>query len=199
MDQIEALERLARLRDAGVLTQGEFDAQKAELLSGRSATQSDVRSSVRQAAAKEAPVEEFRGSTRGWLFGSFFGWLSLALCLAYGLGLIIILFKWLANISAQYELTNQRLLIRRGIILKRVDEIELFRIKDVRVDYSLINQLTGIGTITLRSSDVTSAGRDFVIRDIPNATEIRETIRTLVDEARQRRGVREVDFDQRYV
>jgi hypothetical protein len=59
--------------------------------------------------------------------------------------------------------------------------------------------MTGIGTITLRSSDVTSAGRDFVIRDVPNATDIRETIRTLVDEARQRRGVREVDFDQRYV
>jgi hypothetical protein len=33
-DTIEALERLAKLRDGGVLTQAEFDAQKARLLAG---------------------------------------------------------------------------------------------------------------------------------------------------------------------
>jgi uncharacterized membrane protein YdbT with pleckstrin-like domain len=90
-------------------------------------------------------------------------------------------------------------MIRSGIVFKRVDEIELFRIKDVRVDYSLINQITGIGAITVRSSDVTSGGRDFVMRDIPDAREIRETMRNLVDEARQRRGVREFDFDHSHV
>ena len=198
MEHIEALERLARLKDSGVLTEAEFEAQKAQLLNGRTHGH-DRRPVSRATSTAEEQVDEFRGSTKGWLLGSFAGWLSLLLVLAFGLGLVIILLKWVANVSARYELTTQRLMIRTGIIFKRVDEIELFRIKDVRVDFSLINQITGIGAITVRSSDVTSSGRDFVMRDIPDARQIRETMRNLVDEARQRRGVREVDFDQRYV
>lgn len=199
MEHIEALERLARLKESGVLSDAEFEAQKAQLLNGNAHGHAARAPAARASAATEEGVDEFRGSTKGWLFGSFAGWLSMLLVLAFGLGLVIIFFKWIANISARYELTTQRLMIRTGIIFKRVDEIELFRIKDVRVDYSLINQITGIGAITVRSSDVTSGGRDFVMRDVPDAREIRETMRNLVDEARQRRGVREVDFDQRYV
>jgi uncharacterized membrane protein YdbT with pleckstrin-like domain len=199
VDHIEGLERLARLKDSGVLTQVEFESQKAELLKNGSQAHHTVRSNERSNATAERSLQEFRGSTKGWLFGSFSGWLSMALILAFGLGLVIIALKWLHNISAKYELTTQRLMIRSGIVFKRVDEIELFRIKDVRVDYSLINQITGIGAITVRSSDVTSGGRDFVMRDIPDAREIRETMRNLVDEARQRRGVREFDFDHSHV
>jgi membrane protein YdbS with pleckstrin-like domain len=202
VDHIEALERLARLKDSGVLTDAEFNAQKAELLKRGFAGEASATvtpSSNSSVAADEETVEDFRGSTRGWLFGSFAGWASLLLCLLYGLGLVIIFFKWLANISSRYELTTQRLLIRTGILMKRVDEIELFRVKDVRVDFSLLNQLTDIGTITLRTSDVTSGGREFAMREVPRAREIRETIRSLVDDARQRRGVREIDFDHRFV
>lgn len=199
MDNIEALERLARLKEAGVLTETEFQTQKAALLRSGASEAPERPSPIRTAQSPEETLEEFRGSTRGWLFGSFGGWLSMVLVLAFGLGLLIIFLKWISNISARYELTTQRLLIRTGIIFKRDDEIELFRIKDVRVDYSLINQITGIGRITVRSSDVTSGGRDFSMHDIPDARAIRETLRNLVDEARRRRGVREVDFDQRYV
>jgi membrane protein YdbS with pleckstrin-like domain len=198
VDHIEALERLARLKESGVLTEAEFQAQKAGLLNG-SPPQANVRKAAPSAQSPEEFIEQFRGSTKGWLVGSLAGWMSLLLILAFGLGLVIIFLKWIANISARYELTTQRLMIRTGIIFKRDDEIELFRIKDVRVDYSLINQISGIGTITIRSSDATSGGRDFVMRDIPDARELRETLRNLVDEARQRRGVREIDFDQRYV
>jgi membrane protein YdbS with pleckstrin-like domain len=199
LDHIEALERLARLKESGVLNEAEFETQKAELLKNGANSRAGAHPRVQTTSVAEEPVDEFRGSTKGWLFGSFGGWVSLLLILLWGLGLLIILAKWIANISARYELTTQRLLLKTGIILKRVDEIELFRIKDVRVDYSLINQITGIGTLTLRTSDVTSAGRDFVIRDIPGAKETRETIRRLVDEARQRRGVREFDVDHRFV
>ena len=142
----------------------------------------------------ERPVDEFRSSTRRWLLGSFAGWGTLLTCFA-GVGFVLIGIRWLKNRSASYEITDQRLIIRRGILFKTIDEIELYRIKDVRLGYSLLNQMTDIGTITRTSSDRTTAGGEFILRDIPMARDRREGLRKLVDRARQRRGVREMDID----
>ena len=79
--------------------------------------------------------------------------------------------------------------------MKSIDEIELYRIKDVRVDFSLLNQIADIGTITITSSDRTTQNTQFVLRDVPAARERREGLRKLVDRARHRFGVREMDID----
>jgi uncharacterized membrane protein YdbT with pleckstrin-like domain len=144
--------------------------------------------------APERRVDRFRSSTGRWLLGSFAGWGSLLAC-AVGVGFVLIGWRWLQNRSASFEVTDQRLIVRRGILFKTVDEIELYRIKDVRLHYSVINQLTGIGTVTLTSSDPTSAGASFTMRDVPMAEDRREGLRTLVERARARRGVRELDLD----
>lgn len=142
----------------------------------------------------ERPVDSFRSSTNRWLFGSFTGWLTILSC-AIGVGLVVIAVRWLQNLAASYEITDQRLIVKRGLVMKSIDEIELYRIKDVRVDYSLVNQLTDIGTITITSSDRTTGNAQFVLRDVPAARERREGLRKLVDRARRLRGVREMDID----
>ena len=144
--------------------------------------------------SNERPVDSFRSSTDRWLFGSFTGWLTILAC-AIGVGLVVIAVRWLQNLSAAYEITDQRLIVKRGLVMKSIDEIELYRIKDVRVDYSLVNQITDIGTITITSTDRTTGNTQFILRDIPAARERREGIRKLVDRARRLRGVREMDID----
>ena len=144
--------------------------------------------------SNERPVDSFRSSTNRWLFGSFTGWLTILAC-AIGVGLVVIAVRWLQNLSAAYEITDQRLIVKRGLVMKSIDEIELYRIKDVRVDYSLVNQITDIGTITITSTDRTTGNTQFVLRDIPAARQRREGIRKLVDRARRLRGVREMDID----
>ena len=142
----------------------------------------------------EVEIPTFRASTTRWAFGSLAGWLTLALCLV-AVGLVILVVKWVQNISRRYVLTDQRLIIKTGIIFKNIDEIELYRVKDVTVDFSLLNQLTDIGNISIRSSDVTSSEGVSILRDIPGARAVREQLRSLVDDARQRRQVREMDVD----
>ena len=137
-------------------------------------------------------MDSFRSSTWGWLRGSLAGWLTLLLCLV-GVGFIIILVKWIANLATTYDITEDRLVLRRGIFIKSIDEIELFRIKDVRLDFSLINQWAGIGTITITSSDETTRDGPLVIPDVDNAFGRRESLRALVNAARRARGVREFD------
>jgi uncharacterized membrane protein YdbT with pleckstrin-like domain len=138
------------------------------------------------------PIDTFRSSTWGWLRGTLAGWGTLVLCLV-GVGLIIILIKWIENLGTTYEVSEDRLILRKGIFVKSIDEIELYRVKDVRLDFTLINQWANIGTITISSSDETTRTAPLVLRDIENAGARRESLRTLVDAARQKRRVREID------
>jgi uncharacterized membrane protein YdbT with pleckstrin-like domain len=157
--------------------------------------------------------DSFRPSTLGWLRGTaaglgtvLMGLAGFALMVAMagewgawplvltGLAAAIILVKWIENMSAKYEITPERLIVRRGIIFKSIDEIELYRIKDVRMDFSLLNQWAGIGTICLTSSDETTRTGDLVMRHVDKAQARREELRRLVDAARRLRGVREIDM-----
>lgn len=161
----------------------------------------------------EPTLDSFRPSTIGWLKGTLAGWGVVLLFVAgivlammgtldlslYWLALSIaalglIAWRWLENLASKYELTEERLIIRRGLIAKSLDEIELYRIKDVRINFSLINQIAGIGTIGISSSDETTRNGDLIIRDVERAQARREEIRRLVDIARQKRRVREVDM-----
>ncbi|WP_422058972.1 PH domain-containing protein [Sphingopyxis sp.] len=143
-------------------------------------------------------LDRFRSSTWGWLRGTLVGWLTLALCLV-GVGFLIILVQWIRNLDVTYELTEDRLLLRKGIFVKSVDEIELYRVKDVRMDFTLINQWAGIGTISVDSSDETTRGGALVMPHIERAAERREELRRLVDAARQKRRVRELDVSSELI
>src|SRR6218665_1075626 len=135
-------------------------------------------------------LDRFRSSTWGWLRGTLAGWLTLLLCLV-GVGLIIALIQWIRFLDVTYELTEDRLILRKGIFVKSIDEIELYRVKDVRMDFTLINQWAGIGTIAIDSSDETTRDGALVIPHIERAAERREELRRMVDTARQKRRVRE--------
>ena len=138
-------------------------------------------------------IDRFRSSTWGWLRGTLLGWVTLLLCLV-GVGLVIILVKWIANLAVTYELTEDRLILHKGILAKSIDEIELYRVKDVRIDFTVINQLADIGTITITSSDETTRAAPLVIADVNHARARREKLRELINAARRSRGVREIDM-----
>jgi len=159
----------------------------------------------------EQPLDTYRSSTGGWLLGSLAGWGTIVLAVAgillcapgtWGrwpllltiLALGLIGARWLRNMAARYDLTEDRLIVRRGIFMKSLDEVELYRVKDIRLDFSLVNQMAGIGTICLLSSDETTRAAPLVIPDVPRAAARREALRDLVDKARQKRRVREIDM-----
>ena len=148
-------------------------------------------------------IIRFRSSTKAFLFVSGFGWLLIIATVAtFGMAAIITLpllgLIHLVNVTSTYELQADRLRMQRGIILRAEEEIELFRVKDIRASYSFIQQLFGIGNLELISSDATGKGasrrKDFIISNVEGARAIREELRTRVDAARRRKGVRELDL-----
>ncbi len=161
----------------------------------------------------EPPLDSFRSSTWGWLRGTLAGWGTMALVpigilltavappevgrwpmVLTAIALLIVLWKWFVNLAARYDICQDRLIVRRGIFIKSLDEVELYRVKDVRLDFSLINQMAGIGTITVTSSDETTRGGPLTLRHVERAAHRREELRGLVEAARQKRRVREIDM-----
>jgi uncharacterized membrane protein YdbT with pleckstrin-like domain len=159
----------------------------------------------------EQPLDTFRSSTWGWVRGTLAGWGTILLGIGgfvltalgewgllplglAGISVLIVAWNWLENIAARYDLCTDRLIVRRGIFIKSLDEIELYRVKDIRLDFSLINQWAGIGTITATSSDESTRAEPLVLRNVENAQGRREQMRNLVEAARQKRRVREIDM-----
>ncbi len=109
------------------------------------------------------------------------------------LPLLMWVIRWWITKCTSYELTSQRLKIASGILNRKLDELELFRVKDYAMDQPFFLRLVGLGNLTLITSDATSP--QVAIRAIPNVEEVREKLRTAVQNERDRKRVREMDLD----
>jgi len=113
------------------------------------------------------------------------------------IGLVVPVVMWIARWwvtkTTSYELTTQRLRITSGILNRRLDELELYRVKDYSMEQPLMLRLLNLGNLVLVTSDATSP--TIAIRAIANVTEVREKLRTAVQHERDRKKVREIDFD----
>jgi membrane protein YdbS with pleckstrin-like domain len=111
-----------------------------------------------------------------------------------GLGALLLLLIWIRVKSCSYRLTNERLFIRRGWLAKHVNELELYRVKDVVVDQGVLQRLLGYGTVTVLADDDTTPTVRLV--RISRPTKVKEMIRTYYRAARQREGVHPTEFMQ---
>jgi len=145
---------------------------------------------------------EFRSSTLAFILKSGWGWLLIVVTIVTGgtaalLTLPILGYVALRNMTAKYWLEGERLFMRRGIIFRSEEEIELYRIKDVRANFSIIQQMFGNGDLSIVSTDTADIGAGkragFVISNVVDARSIRGELRNRVETARKKRGVREFD------
>jgi membrane protein YdbS with pleckstrin-like domain len=91
-----------------------------------------------------------------------------------------------------YTISTQRIRIRSGLFSKKVQEIELFRVRDTSADQSFTDRIIKIGNLRITSGDATDP--ELLIKAIPEPMEIREKLRQEVLLLRQKFGVRELDM-----
>ncbi len=119
--------------------------------------------------------------------------------LAYwGLVLLVIPFlamawKWLVVSCWRYELTSERIKLRSGVISRQHEVVELYRVKDVRLERPIFMRLCGLGHVTAITSDKSQPTVTFYAVHRP--AELMEELRRNVEACRVRRRVREVDID----
>ena len=77
-------------------------------------------------------------------------WVGLVITLAIILSLVYHVIKVKSTV---YIITNDRLEFERGVLRRDVDNLDLFRIKDLKLARSLLDRLLGLGTIHMATSD----------------------------------------------
>lgn len=97
------------------------------------------------------------------------------------------LWTYLVEVTTQYILTSERLIIRHGLVVRTEDEVELYRVIDAIHGVNVLQRLIGVGTVTVTSTDKTGT---VLMRSIKNPGRVRNGLRKLAERCKSRRGIR---------
>jgi hypothetical protein len=89
--------------------------------------------------------------------------------------------------SQRYSLTTDRLKVDSGMLRKKSESLDLWRVKDVSVKKSITQRTRGCGDVEVTSADASTP--KLTLTWIKNPDEVAEQIRQVAREARKRHGV----------
>ena len=92
----------------------------------------------------------------------------------------------------RYMLTEQKLIIDKGLLTRVEEEIWLYRITDISMKSNLIERLAGVGTIHCCSLDKTTPEFDLI--RVKDARNVKEMLSNMVEAARRERRVDTLEF-----
>jgi uncharacterized membrane protein YdbT with pleckstrin-like domain len=110
---------------------------------------------------------------------------------------VVCLLPWLGKVIStrfhRYELTNQRFKHITGVFNRRVEVMELYRIKDMELEMPFHFRIFGLSRIIISTSDRTTPV--VVLNAIRGGMNVSDQIRHHVEELRDKKRVREVDYE----
>jgi uncharacterized membrane protein YdbT with pleckstrin-like domain len=102
------------------------------------------------------------------------------------------LWPWLVWRTTHYVLTNERVIMRRGVFSRAGRDIPLGRINDVSFSHTLLERMLGCGTLTIESAGERG---QVVLTDIPGVEKIQSVLYELVDDDRAKHTFDDGDRD----
>jgi hypothetical protein len=93
--------------------------------------------------------------------------------------------------SVRYEICADRIEWVRGIFSRQIDNLDMFRVVDVRLHRSLLDCILGIGTLTLATKDPSDPTFDF--EKISRPRKVYDFIKTASLSADRKQGVIHLD------
>jgi uncharacterized membrane protein YdbT with pleckstrin-like domain len=111
--------------------------------------------------------------------------------LTAGLGL---LYYWVQSRATRYRITSQRVVVETGLLNKRLEQIDLYRIHDYTVERPLGQRLLGTGNLVLSTQDRSTPALKLsgLSTDV---VQLYERLRKATELEKRRRGVRVLDAD----
>ena len=120
--------------------------------------------------------------------GNWIQWIVVAIGVLIAVFLVVMpILRWL---TTHYVVTTHRVLVRRGVVTKTGKDITLSKITDVSFERTLLDRLTGSGTLRIESA---GDSPDETFRAIPRSDRVQQVINRLIDEDANRRAQRMVN------
>ena len=133
--------------------------------------------------ADEELIWEGHPTWRAWALRWIFGWILLPVVV----GLFLLVPVWARMKANRWKLTSRRIEIETGLLSKRVDTLELWRVRDVEFRQSVADRMVGVACIVVTAHDGSSPALE--IRGVPGDRTIYDRLMAAVMNARQQRGV----------
>lgn len=87
----------------------------------------------------------------------------------------------------RYSLFEDRLLIQRGFLMRRQEEIRLYRITDQALRQTLTQRIFGVGDIVIYSAD--SSTPKYILCGIRQPYDVTNVLSELIERERRRLGI----------
>lgn len=113
-----------------------------------------------------------------------------------GLALIplaIALYRWMRTRACRYHLTTERLQMSTGILSRKTEDLELYRVKDYHLIEPFSMRMFGLADVVLNTTD--DANPTVTLKAISGGGGLRDEIRKNVEICRERKRVRITEFE----
>tara|TARA_Y100000022_G_scaffold182443_1_gene175873 strand:- start:127 stop:534 length:408 start_codon:yes stop_codon:yes gene_type:complete len=107
--------------------------------------------------------------------------------------LLIPIIIYLKTRFTVYEVTDQRIKLKTGILNQEIDECELYRVRDYKVVKPFFQRIFGLGKIELVTSDRSNS--NINLNGIKDPENLYNLIRDNVEKIRRKTGTREIDVE----
>ena len=107
--------------------------------------------------------------------------------------LLIPIIIYLKTRFTVYEVTDQRIKLKTGILNQEIDECELYRVRDYKVVKPFFQRIFGLGRIELVTSDRSNS--NINLNGIKDPENLYNLIRDNVEKTRRKTGTRELDVE----
>jgi uncharacterized membrane protein YdbT with pleckstrin-like domain len=115
----------------------------------------------------------------------------LAAILTLGLWLLV---RWFQTMGRTYRITSRRIVVESGVLSKKLEQIDLYRVADYTVERPFGQRIMGTGNLLLKTFDKTTP--ELNVLDIKtDVVKLYESVRAATEADKARRGVRMVDYE----
>ena len=104
--------------------------------------------------------------------------------------LLVLLYRYVYLRRMHYHISAEQLVSKHGIICRKIDYMELYRIVDFQEHQSLLQQLCGLKTVRLLSTDRNTPRLDLI--GIRRRNDIVAVIRERVEFNKRKKGIYEI-------
>jgi len=104
--------------------------------------------------------------------------------------------RWWHRASKLYRITNRRIVVETGVLSKRLEQIDLYRIADYTVDRPFFQRVMGTGNLLLKTFDKSTP--ELHVREVKaDVVALYEKLRVATEAEKAKRGVRMIDYESR--
>ena len=92
----------------------------------------------------------------------------------------------------RYRLSEDRIFVEKGFLNIHVEEVLLYRVRDLELQLKLTQRIFGVGTVCVHSSDKTAP--DLYLLNVKHPREVKELIFRQVEQEKDKRRMRTMEM-----